>query len=193
MKRVFLLVSALLAGCSSAPEPTSSMYLLPKVESQTLSSAAVAERPLLIVRPVELASYLNNSGIVYRTSESQIIQAKHNQWAQSISEQITQRIIDDLRQKQSHYWPVQVHSLIDQSSENKLQLSLSKFNGNYQGNAELEGEWMLIDANGKVQHRSTIKILMPLQYEGYDDLDGALSTGLENLTVNIAQQMKVFS
>ena len=61
MKRVFLLVSALLAGCSSAPEPTSSMYLLPKVESQTLSSAAVAERPLLIVRPVEL--YLNNSGI----------------------------------------------------------------------------------------------------------------------------------
>ncbi|AXT71243.1 ABC-type transport auxiliary lipoprotein family protein [Vibrio natriegens] len=189
MKRVFLLVSALLAGCSSAPEPTSSMYLLPKVESQTLSSAAVAERPLLIVRPVELASYLNNSGIVYRTSESQIIQAKHNQWAQSISEQITQRIIDDLRQKQSHYWPVKVHSLIDQSSENKLQLSLSKFNGNYQGNAELEGEWMLIDANGKVQHRSPVKILMPLQDEGYDALVGALSAGLENLTDNIAQQL----
>ncbi|MCG9699268.1 ABC-type transport auxiliary lipoprotein family protein [Vibrio natriegens] len=189
MKRVFLLVSALLAGCSSAPEPTSSMYLLPKVESQTLSSAAVAERPLLIVRPVELASYLNNSGIVYRTSESQIIQAKHNQWAQSISEQITQRIIDDLRHKQSHYWPVQVHSLIDQSSENKLQLSLSRFNGNYQGNAELEGEWMLIDANGKVRHRSPVKILMPLQDEGYDALVGALSAGLENLTDNIAQQL----
>ncbi|WP_319537350.1 ABC-type transport auxiliary lipoprotein family protein [uncultured Vibrio sp.] len=189
MKRVFLLMSALLVGCSSAPETTGSVYLLPQTESQGPSSAVVTERPLLVVRPVELASYLDGSGIVYRTSESQIIQAKQNQWAQSISEQITQRIIADLRQKQSHYWPVKVHSLIDQSSENKLQLSLSKFNGNYQGNAELEGEWMLIDANGQVKNRSQVKILMPLQDEGYDALVGALSAGLENLTDNIAQQL----
>lgn len=189
MKRVFLLVSALLAGCSSAPESTGSMYLLPQSESQLPSSAVRSERPLLVVRPVELASYLNNSGIVYRTSESQIIQAKHNQWAQSISEQITQRVIADLRQKQSHYWPVKVHSLLDQSGENKLQLSLNKFNGNYQGNAELEGEWMLIDAEGKVKRRSQIKIIVPLQDEGYDALVNALSAGLNNLTDNIAQQL----
>nr|WP_319555027.1 ABC-type transport auxiliary lipoprotein family protein [uncultured Vibrio sp.] len=189
MKRVFLLMSALLVGCSSAPETTGSVYLLPQTESQGPSSAVVTERPLLVVRPVELASYLDGSGIVYRTSESQIIQAKQNQWAQSISEQITQRIIDDLRQKQSHYWPVKVHSLIDQSSENKLQLSLHKFNGNYQGNAELEGEWMLIDANGQVKNRSQVKILMPLQDEGYDALVSALSAGLNNLTDNIAQQL----
>ncbi|MGY0613810.1 PqiC family protein [Vibrio sp. FJH11] len=189
MKRVFLLVSALIAGCSSAPESTGSMYLLPQSESQLPSSAVMTERPLLVVRPVELASYLNNSGIVYRTSESQIIQAKHNQWAQSISEQITQRVIADLRQKQNHYWPVKVHSLLDQSSENKLQLSLNKFNGNYQGNAELEGEWMLIDAEGKVKRRSQIKTIVPLQDEGYDALVNALSAGLSKLTDNIAQQL----
>lgn len=189
MKRVFLLISALLAGCSSTPETTGSMYLLPQAESQVTSSAAVTERPLLVVRPVELASYLNDSGIVYRTSESQIIQAKQNQWAQSISEQITQRIIADLRHKQSHYWPVKVHSLIDQSGENKLQLSLHKFNGSYQGNAELEGEWMLIDAEGKVKSRSPVKILIPLQDEGYDALVKALSDGLSNLTDNMAQQL----
>ena len=48
---------------------------------------------------------------------------------------------------------------------------------------------MLIDANGKVRHRSPVKILMPLQDEGYDALVGALSAGLENLTDNIAQQL----
>ncbi|MDV6251734.1 membrane integrity-associated transporter subunit PqiC [Vibrio sp. EA2] len=188
MKRVFLLISALLAGCSSAPETTGSMYLLPQSESQVSSSSVVTERPLLVVRPVELASYLNDSGIVYRTSESQIIQAKQNHWAQNISEQITQRIIADLRHKQSHYWPVKMHSLIDQSSENKLQLSLNKFNGNYQGNAELEGEWMLINADGKVRLRSQVSILMPLQDDGYDALVKALSDGLSNLTDNMAQQ-----
>jgi hypothetical protein len=189
MKRVFLLVAALLAGCSSAPETTSSMYLLPETDTKALSSAMMTERPLLVVRPVELASYLNDSGIVYRSSESQITQAKHNQWAQNISEQITQRVIADLRQKQNHYWPVKVHSLLDQSGENKLQLSLNKFNGTYQGNAELEGEWMLIDADGKVKRRYPVKIVMPLQDEGYDALVKALSAGLSNLTDNIAQQL----
>ncbi len=189
MKRVFLLVSALLVGCSSAPETSNSMYLLPHSGSQTVNSSASTERPLLVIRPVDLASYLNNSGIVYRTSESQVIQAKNNLWAQSISEQITQRVINDLRQKQNHYWPVQVHSLLDQSGETKLQLSLSRFNGNYRGNAEIEGEWMLIDGSGKVKRRAEVKILMPLKEEGYDALVKALSAGLNNLTNNIAQQL----
>ncbi len=189
MKRVLLLAYALLSGCSSSPETTGSMYLLPQTGSQTLSSSAPAERPLLVVRPAELASYLNNSGIVYRTSESQVIEAKNNLWAQSISEQITQRVINDLRQKQNHYWPVKVHNLLDQSGELKLQLNLNRFNGNYQGNAEIEGEWMLIDGSGKVKRRAEVKILMPLKEEGYDALVNALSAGLNNLTNNIAQQL----
>ena len=189
MKRLFIIVAALLTGCSSAPETTGAMYLLPQTSDQTFSSLASAERPLLVVRPVELASYLNDSGIVYRTSESQIIQAKSNLWAQSISEQITQRVISDLRQKQNHYWPVKVHNQLNQSGETKLQLSLSRFNGNYQGNAELEGEWMLIDSHGKVKRRAPVKILIPLQDEGYDALVNALSAGINNLTNNIAQQL----
>ncbi|MCG6268715.1 PqiC family protein [Vibrio furnissii] len=191
MRRIMFLAAALLAGCSSAPETTSALYLLPQPESQTQTQTAeaITDRPLLVVRPVELASYLNNRGIVYRTSESQVIQAKHNQWAQNLSEQITQRVIADLRQKQTHYWPVTVHNLLDQSSDDKLQLSLNKFNGNYQGNTEVEGEWMLIEANGKVKRRASVKISVPLQDEGYDALVEALAASLDDLTDAIAQQL----
>ncbi|WP_154179960.1 PqiC family protein [Vibrio sp. Vf1514] len=189
MRRIMFLAAALLAGCSSAPEITSALYLLPQPESQTQTAEAVTERPLLVVRPVELASYLNNRGIVYRTSESQVIQAKHNQWAQNLSEQITQRVIADLRQKQTHYWPVTVHNLLDQSSDDKLQLSLNKFNGNYQGNTEVEGEWMLIETNGKVKRRAPVKISVPLRDEGYDALVEALAASLDDLTDAIAQQL----
>ncbi|TOK92306.1 ABC-type transport auxiliary lipoprotein family protein, partial [Vibrio parahaemolyticus] len=70
-----------------------------------------------------------------------------HQWAQSISEQITQRVVAELRQKQSDYWPVEMNNLLDQSGKSKLQLTLNKFNGSYQGNAEIEGEWLLIDAS----------------------------------------------
>ncbi|EGR3112882.1 membrane integrity-associated transporter subunit PqiC [Vibrio parahaemolyticus] len=192
MKRVFLLATALvtgLTGCSSAPEATRALYLLPKAETKTSNQMSVAERPLLVIRPAQLASYLNDNSIVYRTSNTQIVQAKRYQWAQSISEQITQRIVAELRQKQSDYWPVEMNNLLDQSGESKLQLSLNKFNGSYQGNAEIEGEWLLIDASGNVVRSSQIKILMPLQDEGYDALVDALSAGLNQLTDDIAAQL----
>ncbi len=62
---------------------------------------SVAERPLLVIRPAQLASYLNDNSIVYRTSDTQIVQAKRHQWAQSISEQITQRVVAELRQNKA--------------------------------------------------------------------------------------------
>ncbi|MDW1988479.1 PqiC family protein, partial [Vibrio sp. 811] len=161
----------------------------PKAETKTPNQMSVAERPLLVIRPAQLASYLNDNSIVYRTSDTQIVQAKRHQWAQSISEQITQRVVAELRQKQSDYWPVEMNNLLDQSGESKLQLSLNKFNGSYQGNAEIEGEWLLIDASGNVVRSSQIKILMPLQDEGYDALVDALSAGLNQLTDDIAAQL----
>ncbi|TOB61098.1 PqiC family protein [Vibrio parahaemolyticus] len=192
MKRVFLLATALitgLTGCSSAPEATGALYLLPKAETKTSNQMSVAERPLLVIRPAQLASYLNDNSIVYHTSDTQIVQAKRHQWAQSISEQITQRVVAELRQKQSDYWPVEMNNLLDQSGESKLQLTLNKFNGSYQGNAEIEGEWLLIDASGNIVRSSQIKILMPLQDEGYDALVDALSAGLNQLTDDIAAQL----
>ena len=189
MKRELLLISALLAGCSSAPENSGALYVLPEANSPKVSDAMIALRSQLVVRPVELAGYLTDSGIVYRTSETKIVQAKHYRWAHNISEQITQRVIDELRSKQSQYWPVEVNNLLDQSGGNKLQLSLSKFNGSYQGNAEIEGEWLIIDANGKVKNSAPIKIKMPLQDDGYDALVDALSVGLNNLTDQIAAQL----
>ncbi|EIV8507102.1 membrane integrity-associated transporter subunit PqiC [Vibrio parahaemolyticus] len=192
MKRVFLLATALitgLTGCSSAPEATGALYLLPKSETKTSNQMSVTERPLLVIRPAQLASYLNDNSIVYRTSDTQIFQAKRHQWAQSISEQITQRVVAELRQKQSDYWPVEMNNLLDQSGESKLQLTLNKFNGSYQGNAEIEGEWLLIDASGNVVRSSQVKILMPLQDEGYDALVDALSAGLNQLTDDMAAQL----
>lgn len=188
MRRFFVLISVLLAGCSSVTDTTQTLYLLPHAEAQAPAPRALANRPLLVVRPVELAGYLNDNGIVYRVTDTQVVQAKHHQWAQNLSEQITQRVITDLRQKQSHYWPVPVHNLLDQRHENKLQLSLNQFNGTYQGNAELAGEWMLIDANGKVIRRSAVNISLPLQNDGYDALVSALSVGLNQLTDNLVQQ-----
>jgi uncharacterized lipoprotein YmbA len=98
-------------------------------------------------------------------------------------------VINELRTKQTQYWPVEVNNLLNQSHESKLQLSLSKFNGNFEGNAELEGEWLIIDANGKVTNSAPVNINVPLQNDGYDALVDALSEGLSNLTDQIAAKL----
>ncbi|MDF5114518.1 ABC-type transport auxiliary lipoprotein family protein, partial [Vibrio parahaemolyticus] len=77
----------------------------------------------------------------------------------------------------------------DQSGEAKLQLTLNKFNGSYKGNIEIEGEWLLINAEGKVENSAPIQISQPLQDEGYEALVNALSIGLESLTSDIAKHL----
>ncbi|EEY52258.1 putative lipoprotein [Vibrio cholerae CT 5369-93] len=44
---------------------------------------------------MELAAYPDTQGVVYRQSETQVIQARQNQWAQRLSPQLTQRITND--------------------------------------------------------------------------------------------------
>lgn len=89
-----------ITGCSSQEDVSTQLFLLPV---NPLPPVAEQTAPLMMVK-TELADYLNQPGLVYRTSQTQVIQARHNQWAQRISDQITARIVQDVRTKQARYW-----------------------------------------------------------------------------------------
>ena len=70
-----------------------------------------------------------------------------------------------------------------------VHLSLSKFNGVYTGDAELSGEWLLIDSQGNIIQSDNFEIIKPLKSEGYEQLVMALAEGLDELASLIAQQI----
>lgn len=192
MKKWGLMILAVLVGCSTTEQSTQ-LYMLPEgnaVQANVVQTVgAQPSQPLLVIRNIEVADYLNGSGLVYRTSDTQIVQAKNNQWAENLSEQLSQRIVNDLRHKQTAYWPVKMTAAMDQAQQMKLQISVQRFNGSYTGNAEIVGIWNLIDGQGKIVNSAPFDLNVPLKEEGYSALVQALDQGVSQLTTTIAQSL----
>lgn len=159
---LLMMLTTLLVGCAGTPQPKVSFYLLPN--NPELSELTQPKTlPLLVVQPVELAAYLDTQGIVYRQSETQVIQARQNQWAQRLSPQLTQRITNDLRRKQSRYWPAPLNTSSIQQEHWKLQVRLQRFNGVYTGNAEVAGNWELLNPKGESMLNQEFSFQVPLK------------------------------
>lgn len=187
-KWLFLLV-VMLAGCSSQPEPVSTTYLLPPGGAESVLIAT--KQPLLVVRPVEMAEHLSGNGLVYQLSETEVVQAQQNLWAESIRDQLTRRINQDLRRKQSRFWPTELTPALATSGYPRLQVKFSQFNGHYSGLAQISGEWMLLDGEGNLTGVYPFAFQVPLALDGYDAQVKALSEGVNRLTSQIAQKLSV--
>ncbi|MGF1691088.1 PqiC family protein [Photobacterium kagoshimensis] len=183
---------ALLSGCSSQPEVTRATYLLPPTSSSVVAANPTPlgqSQALLVVRPVEMAAHLAGMGLVYQVSETEIVQAQQNTWADSIAQQLTRRITADLRAKQKRYWPSELTPAMSSAGQAKLQVKFTQFNGRYTGNAALSGEYLVIDKEGKLQGVYPFQLQVPLAQSGYDAQVSALSQGVDQLTTQIAQRL----
>lgn len=176
------------AGCSST-EPVTKTYLLPDQNSELTMAFANKHQPVVIVRPVEVAEHLAGTGLVYQTSETEVVQAQQNLWAESLSRQLTRIVTEDLRQKQSRYWFDELTPAINSSALPKLQVKFTQFNGHYTGLAQLSGQWLLIDEQGEALARQPFSIQVPLEQDGYDAQVKALAEGVARLTNQISQSI----
>lgn len=190
MKKWILLTLVIaLFGCSSTPEPKVNLYLMPSSSASTPLTQPKG-LPSLVVEPLQLAAYLDTQAIVYRQSETQVILAKENLWAQRLAPQLTERITKDLRHKQATYWPTAWNATAVQQQHWKLQLRLQRFNGVYNGNAEVAGNWELVNPKGKSVFNQEFYFEIPLQEEGYPALIEALSLGMNELADLISQRLQ---
>ncbi|WP_318498135.1 PqiC family protein [Photobacterium leiognathi] len=190
MKKWLLIAAVALVGtgCSST-EPVMTTYMLPM--STTANTAHnVSNKSLLIVRPVEVAAHLAGTGLVYQTSPTEIVEAQQNLWGEALGKQLTRRITQDLRQKQTKFWPTQLTPTLSTAGVPRLQIRINQFNGVYTGVAEVAGEWLLINGNGDLQTVHPFTFRVPLAKDGYPAQVEALSKGVDELTTQLAQSIK---
>ena len=176
-----------LAGCSSTPQNTVANYVLPtNITVQNSHEGASPNLPLLMIQPVILSPLLSGNGLVYQTGPTNIVQAQHHLWAESLGVQLTQQITQQLRLKQRRYWSSDLASQLTMGKGSRLLVKFSQFNGSYTGNAELRGEWVWLSSAGKVLSVHPFDYQIPLQKDGYPALVNALAQGVERLTTQIA-------
>lgn len=179
-KYIAMLALVLLSACSSTSE-IHNYQLLDSPGEQVVQRKA--QQPLYIA-PVHMSSFISGPSLVYQVSEMEMVQANNHVWAEDIKQQIRHRITLDLRGLQSQYWPQQ-----STRSESYVSVEVDKFQADYTGNSIISGQWTLVQ-QGKPNIVKPFEIKEPLDSEGgYQAQVVALSSGISELSQQIAQAM----
>lgn len=181
-----VLASMLLAGCAgSAGSP--SLFLL---DSQTRGDQpAVPENaPRLVVKPVTLAKFLDQDGIIYQTEPHRIVIAQDNRWAAPLSSQISDMLYKTLAHDVTRARVEKNQARRKKSYQ--LQTHIDQFMGHYDGKAHVAGQWRLQNPEGKTIRSHHFATVVALPRDGYPALISSLSRSWGKLSQQIARSVQ---
>ena len=183
------IATAALTGCAAQSTPTN-RYTLPQTDSPQQASEPSPQAATLAVGPVEVASYLDQEGIVMQTSDIELNAANQNLWAESLGQQLTRR----LRQSLAADLPnvVVQNTSRSEAGTQRLTLSVDQFQGRYDGQAVASGEWQLHEGNELLAQRH-FEVSQPLSDDGYPALVRTLGAVWNEVARQIAEDFRAVS
>ncbi|WP_457809198.1 PqiC family protein [Kushneria sp. EE4] len=179
----------MLAGCAGQATEFH-RYTLPLADQRTAEPGASLpdSAPTLAVSSVRLADYLDGQGVVYQTSDIEVNEAQTNLWADNLSAQLTRSLQRTLGDRLRDH-RVLGETLAGDRADTGVRVTLSQFQGRYDGMAVLAGQYQLRDAGGNLMAQHHFDIERPLEDDGYPALVRTLSQGWENVGEQIADEI----
>jgi uncharacterized lipoprotein YmbA len=182
---LFALVLPVLLACGSTQVKTK-YYQLPYVDAVPTNHGAAQERQLVVLQSLQLAPYLNQQGIAFQQSPTELSLAKQHLWADDLTSQLQRHLRQSIA-SQSTDW---VLLPLGARASVQLSIQLDRFVGTAEGYALLSGEYQLKKNTHVVTERFYIE--QPLQRDGYPALVEALAEGWQQLSMTIVQQLEQF-
>ncbi|MAY43235.1 MULTISPECIES: PqiC family protein [unclassified Neptuniibacter] len=188
---ISLLISALLlSGCSQTIQPDTGQFYLLSSDSQANNKTNSAH--VIGLRPVTVASYIDNPGIALQTSDNRIRIANHHLWAEEPNLAITRVLHGELNNLLSN-------SRVDngQLGRNEdwqyiLTTHVDQFHGTEKGLAVFSGYWRFESSNNqgnKVLINTRFNLSSPIEKPGYTALVAELRQLLSQLSEQQAEQI----
>ncbi|HKM38000.1 MAG TPA: ABC-type transport auxiliary lipoprotein family protein [Thiopseudomonas sp.] len=171
-----------LAGCASKTVQPSS-YMLPASTPEQQYSSALA----VAIAPIRLTGLLDNEGIVMELNDIEVYQARQHLWAEDIGiqlqQQLQQRLTLSLPQAQivAKGQPLQAGL-----AQREVRVSVNGFQGSYNGNAIVQGQWLLLGESGQLLQQKNFKIEQPLPADGYPTLVRTLAAAWDQVSEQLA-------
>ena len=176
----------LLTSCATNPMVEKQHYFLPDSASESPSSAAVSEAPLIQLRAVALTDFLDNEGLVLQLDDITLNQAKNHVWAESLQQQIHRGLRERINQQQQTLIVVGAQ----ESAALSLSVEIDAFHGRYDGTALTRGQWQLKNKQGELVALNRFRLNTELKQSGYPALVRALGLNLDRLAALIAKELK---
>ena len=172
----------LMAGCASQTLQSSS-YILPASTPEQEYSSALA----VSIAPIRLSGLLDNQGIVMELNDIEVHQARNHLWAEDLAvqlqQQLQQRLSLSLPQAQivARGQPLQAGL-----PQREVRVSVTGFQGSYDGSAIVQGQWLLLDENGQLLKQKNFRIEQPLTADGYPALVRTLGAAWDQVSEQLA-------
>jgi uncharacterized lipoprotein YmbA len=189
----FLVITS---GCFQG-KPVHRYTLSPLAERANTGPASGPSAPpspltseLLVVGPVTLANYLDQSRIVLRQGATVIHTAADQQWAGELAEMIGNTLVAEMGRLLPAV-SVQAYPLsAPQTKGKRVAVDILRFEGTDASAAAIEARWTIIDLEKKTilaSHSTLFQIAVA--DDGYENLVNALSLGLARLGHEIAASL----
>ncbi|MDY0207058.1 MAG: ABC-type transport auxiliary lipoprotein family protein [Pseudomonas sp.] len=172
----------LIAGCASKTAQPSS-YMLPASAPEQEYSSALA----VAIAPIRLTGLLDNEGIVMELNDIEVYQARQHLWAEDIGVQLQQQLQQRLTLSlPSAQIVAKGQPLQAGLAQREVRVSVNGFQGSYNGNAIVQGQWLLLGENGQLLQQQNFRIEQPLPADGYPTLVRTLAAAWDQVSEELA-------
>lgn len=184
-----------LGGCATNAAPTRHYGLPP--DQMAASGIGTSETDgqrsaprVLVVRPLAMASFLEQQGIVLQLDDITLNPARDHLWAEELGPMLER----GLRRRLGHRLPdTRVLAEANPAAPPRamtLRLEVESFQGRYDGQAVAAGQWQLRDAEGELLILDTFEVETPLDADGYPALVRALGQSWDTLADRLAERIR---
>jgi uncharacterized protein len=186
---ILVIVAILLGGCLGRSQTPRFYALSPMQEDQEISKRKnPAHNAVIGIGPVKLADYLDESQIITRTSDNQLVKAEYDRWVGSLNDNLTNVLADNigflLPTDRIHRYPWRTSVPIDY----QVVVDVVRCDGRLGEAAWLEARWSLFGGPEKKLLRTKRSSLRePVTDASYAALVAAQSRALATLSQDIAE------
>jgi uncharacterized lipoprotein YmbA len=170
----------LLAGCNQSPPPR-----LFTLAAQPGAAAGTTTRIRLVVKPVEVAKYLDRPEIVRYADPYELRFADLERWGEGLRDMATRILIEDLSLRMPDSQIVSESSPVNLTADATIEVDISRFDADPSGQVFLDVRWALHHGERPaVVHLEHIRVRP--NSSSTTDLVAAMSQALGQLSDQIA-------
>lgn len=137
MRKTFLWLVLLLAGCASGP--ATRLYLLSPVPGTTIPHAAHT----IVIREVNLPRYLDRPQIVIRGSDHRLHIVESAHWGEDLREHLTRTLAENLGMRLPGSTVLPAPSFSQVRVDLRLEVEITRFEAADDGQVHLAARWRL--------------------------------------------------
>jgi uncharacterized lipoprotein YmbA len=189
---ILTIVALFVGGCLGRSQTPRFYSLSPIQEDQGISKRkGPVQNAVIGIGPIRLADYLDDSKIVTRTSDNQLVKAEYDRWAGSFKNNFTNILAEDigflLRTDQIFLYPWRTSLTLDY----QVVVDVIRLDGRLGEAAWLVARWSILEGpEKKLLKMNRSSISEPVSGSEYAALVAAQSRAIAKLSQEIAQAIQ---